>query len=385
MNDLKRPRTVLTVFGTRPEAIKLAPVLRELAVDPRARSVAVATGQHTDLVRPFVKLFDLKIDHDLQLMKPGQTPNDLLARALTALDPVLEKEKPDAVLVQGDTTTALAGALAAFHRRIPVGHVEAGLRSGDPLSPFPEEMNRRLISRIGTFHFAATPRNRDILLAEGTDPQSVFLTGNPVVDALQTIVARNEVSSTLASVLKQTDGLKRIAMTTHRRESFGETMSGNLAVLRDFVARHEDVALIFPVHPNPNVRGPAGDVLGNQPRIHLLQPLDYCDFLGLLSRSWLIVSDSGGVQEEAPSLGVPLLVLRKNTERPESVECGAAKLVGDSPDVLQAMLEETYRDRRNGKANQPVTNPFGQGDSGRRIVNSLLHALNGNSENGGVV
>ena len=373
MDRHDRPWTVLTIFGTRPEVIKLAPVLRQLAIAPDVRSVAVCSGQHADLLLPFLSLFGLRADHDLRLMRPGQTPNELCARALTALDPVLAAEKPDVVLVQGDTTTALAGALAAFHRRIPVGHVEAGLRSGDPLSPFPEEMNRRLISRLATFHFAATSRNRDTLLAEGVNPERLFLTGNPVVDALQTILVQDAVSPALRQLLAATEGFKRLALTTHRRESFGEVLAGNLAVLRDFVAEHEDVVLIFPVHPNPQVRGPAGDVLDGRPRVHLLPPLDYCDFIGLLARSWLIVSDSGGVQEEAPSLGVPLLVLRRNTERPEAVECGSARLA-ETPDSLRALLEEAHR---NGAVPRRVANPFGAGDSGQRIVTALCNALAG--------
>jgi len=369
MSPPEQPRTVLTLFGTRPEVIKLAPVLRELDASPQVRSVVVSSGQHADLVGPFVRLFALRIDHDLGLMQPGQTPNQLCARVLTALDPVLAAEKPGLVLVQGDTTTALAGALAAFHRRIPVGHVEAGLRSGDPLSPYPEEMNRRLITRLATFHFAATPRNRDTLLAEGVNPNTVFLTGNPVVDALQTILTRNTVSAALRELLQTTEGFRRLTLTTHRRESFGPVLTANLAALRDFVAAHEDVVLLFPVHPNPQVRGPAADVLGGLPRVHLLPPLDYGDFLGLLARSWLIVSDSGGVQEEAPSLGVPLLVLRNNTERPEAIECGSARLAGDNPSHLRALLEEAYRATLGG---HKVVNPFGQGDSGKRIASAIL-------------
>jgi UDP-N-acetylglucosamine 2-epimerase (non-hydrolysing) len=364
---------VLTIFGTRPEVIKLAPVLRQLAATPEVRSRTVCTGQHADLLTPFLELFDLRPAHNLRLMQPGQTPTQLCGRALAALDPMLAAEQPDCVLVQGDTTTALAGALASFHRRIPVGHVEAGLRSGDPLSPFPEEMNRRLISRLAMYHFTATPRNRDTLLAEGIRPERVFLTGNPVVDALQDILARDVLSPALRQLLAATEGRKRIALTTHRRESFGEVLADNLAVLRDFVAEHEDVVLIFPVHLNPQVRGPAGDLLTARPRIHLLPPLDYCDFIGLLARSWLIVSDSGGVQEEAPTLGVPLLVLRRNTERPEAVECGSARLA-ETPETLRALLNEAHR---GGSRQHRVPNPFGAGDSGRRIVAALLSALNG--------
>lgn len=381
MSRPQRTRTVLTIFGTRPEIIKLAPVLRELETLSDLHSVVVFSGQHADLAKPFVRLFGLRVDHDLRLMHPGQTPNQLCARVVAAVDPVLAAEKPDLVLVQGDTTTALASALAAFHQRIPVGHVEAGLRSGDPLSPYPEEMNRRLITRLATFHFAATPRNRETLLAEGVSPNNVFVTGNPVVDALQTILARNTVSPVLRQVLQATEGFRRLTLTTHRRESFGPVLAANLAVLRDFVATHEDVVLVFPVHPNPQVRGPAGDVLGGLPRVHLLPPLDYCDFIGLLARSWLIVTDSGGVQEEAPTLGVPLLVLRKNTERPEAVECGSARLAGESPELLRALLEEVYRDDCGGRK---VLNPFGQGDSGKRIAALVSLIVNDNIMSTGV-
>jgi UDP-N-acetylglucosamine 2-epimerase len=234
-------------------------------------------------------------------------------------------------------------------------------------------MNRRLITHLATFHFAATPRNRDTLLAEGVNPDNIFLTGNPVVDALQTILARNTVSPVLRQILQETEGFRRLTLTTHRRESFGPVLAGNLTALRDFIASHEDVVLVFPVHPNPQVRGPAGDVLGGLPRVHLLPPLDYCDFIGLLARSWLIVSDSGGVQEEAPTLGVPLLVLRKNTERPEAVECGSARLAGESPQLLRALLDETYRDDRGARK---VVNPFGQGDSGKRIAMAVLRIVN---------
>ncbi|HKB36125.1 MAG TPA: UDP-N-acetylglucosamine 2-epimerase (non-hydrolyzing), partial [Gemmataceae bacterium] len=295
-------------------------------------------------------------------------------RVLVALEPVLVAEKPDLVLVQGDTTTALGGALAAFHQRIPVGHVEAGLRSGDPLSPYPEEMNRRLITQLATFHFAATPRNRDTLLGEGVSADTVFLTGNPVVDALQTMLAHNTVSTALRELLQATEGFRRLTLTTHRRESFGPVLTANLVALRDFVTAHEDIVLIFPVHLNPQVRGPAADVLGGLPRVHLLPPLDYCDFIGLLARSWLIVSDSGGVQEEAPSLGVPLLILRKNTERLEAIECGGARLAGDDPAHLRALLEEAYRAPGGGHNG---VNPFGQGDSGKRIAAAVLRIFNG--------
>jgi UDP-N-acetylglucosamine 2-epimerase (non-hydrolysing) len=361
--------SVLTVFGTRPEVIKLAPVIRQLELArPRIRTINVTSGQHTTLLYPFVTLFGLRIDHDLHVMEPGQTPNGVCARVLGALDAILARERPQLVLVQGDTTTALAGALAAFHHGIPVGHVEAGLRSGDRHSPFPEEMNRRLVGKLATLHFAATARNRDTLLLEGVDPDAVFLTGNPVIDALDTILAQARPSAVVDEVLTATSGLRRLVLTTHRRESFGEYMTESLQILRRFVEANEDVALVFPVHPNPVVVETTRRVLGQHARIHLLPPLGYQDFVRLLSRAWLIVSDSGGVQEEAPTLGKPLLILRENTERPEAVECGIARLVGDRPDRLAALLDEARQPASWVNQVATLSNPFGTGDAAARIV-----------------
>lgn len=361
-------RKLLTVFGTRPEVIKLAPVIRQLETSNRLQTVNVTSAQHTDLLYPFTELFGIRIDHDLQVMEPNQTPNQVCARVLAALDPILAREQPDLILVQGDTTTAFAGALAGFHRRIPVAHVEAGLRSGDVSSPYPEEMNRRLITRLASFHFAATERNRAALVAENVSPDSIFVTGNPVVEALKTILARATISDDLKRLLEATKDLRRVVLTTHRRESFGAVMAGNLRVLRRFIETREDVALVFPVHPNPAVARPAKKILSGQPRVHLLAPLDYGDFLYLLSHAWLIVSDSGGVQEEAPSLGKPLLILRDNTERPEAIESGVARLVGGQPRRLEEMLDEAYLDGGWATAVRKVKNPFGQHDSGRRIA-----------------
>jgi len=366
-------RTILTLFGTRPEIIKLAPVIRALEADSgQYRTINVSSGQHPDLLAPFVKLFDIRVDHDLGVMRPGQPLSALFARVLQELDPLLEQTKPDVVLVQGDTTTAAAGALAAFHRGIAVGHVEAGLRTDDPLSPFPEETNRRLITRLARYHFAATARNEAQLLREGVPRENVFLTGNPVVDALEMIRTNSERSPLLSDVLRKTAGFKRIAMTTHRRESFGGVLEGNLRVLRSFIERHPKTALIFPVHPNPTVRELAKSILANNERIHLLEPLGYADFIGLLSESWLIVSDSGGVQEEAPSLGVPLLVLRESTERPEALESGAARL-SPTPEQLALDLEQMLNENEANR--RIVANPFGQGDSGVRIVQALSSVM----------
>ncbi len=366
-------RTVLTVFGTRPEAIKLAPVIAELERRRGFRAVNVSSGQHPDLLAPFVKLFGVRIDRDLAVMRPGQALSLLFARVLTELDPLLVELKPDAVLVQGDTTTACAAALAAFHRGIPIGHVEAGLRTDDPLSPFPEEMNRRLATRLARWHFAGTRNHVRTLLREGVSRANVVLSGNPVVDALQRVGTANAPSPRLQAILDATQGLKRLVLTTHRRESFGGVLEGNLLALRAFVESHTDTALIFPVHPNPVVRELAHSVLAGRERIHLTDPLDYPDFIGLLSRAWLIASDSGGVQEEAPSLGVPLLVLRESTERPEALDAGCAELA-PTPAALAVMLGRKYADCTQETV-RVGRNPFGDGRAARRIVRALARFL----------
>jgi UDP-N-acetylglucosamine 2-epimerase (non-hydrolysing) len=363
---------VLTLFGTRPEVIKLAPVIRELEARPHVfETLNVASGQHTTLLYPFLRLFGLRVDHDLQVMEPGQHPSGVGARVLTTFDPILVRETPDLVLVQGDTTTAMAGALAAFHRHVPVGHVEAGLRSGTSDSPFPEEMNRTLITRLASYHFAATRRNQDTLLEEGVSEDRIFVTGNPVVDALEAILAQTEMTERVQQLLDGTSGLRRIVLTTHRRESFGEFMTENLQALARFVTRHPDVTLLFPVHPNPVVTETARKVLSGVPRIHLFEPLSYEEFLLVLSHAWLIVSDSGGVQEEAPSLGKPLLIIRENTERPEAVECGVGKLVGSSSRRLSELLEEAYAPGSWAERVARISNPFGQGDAAKRIVDII--------------
>jgi UDP-N-acetylglucosamine 2-epimerase (non-hydrolysing) len=365
-------KRILNLFGTRPEVIKLAPVIRQLDVrKDQFETINVTSGQHKELLYPFIRQFGLRIDYDLQIMQPKQTPNDICSRVLSALDPILADEKPDLILVQGDTTTAMAGALAGFHRRIPVGHVEAGLRSGNNLNPYPEEMNRRVISRLATCHFAATSRNCENLLAEGVCRDKIFLTGNPVVDSLQAMLRQPFESCLVKGLMKTTQGLKTVVLTTHRRESFGQTMAENLRVLRSFVERRRDVALIFPVHPNPNVTELAHSILGGHGRIHLIAPLDYEDFIRLLCMAWLIVSDSGGVQEEAPTLGKPLLILRENTERPETIECGVARLVGGSPKRLELLLEWAYLNSSLVDGVARLENPFGTGDSGLRIANAI--------------
>jgi UDP-N-acetylglucosamine 2-epimerase (non-hydrolysing) len=365
------PRKVLVLFGTRPEAIKLAPIVHELK-KTNFQTIIVSSSQHTDLLAPVLKIFNLKIDYDLRVMTANQTPTEVCARVLSALDAILEREKPEIILVQGDTTTAFAGAFAAFNRKIKIGHVEAGLRSGDALSPFPEESNRRLISQIATFHFCATKGNKQNLLAENVAEKQIFVCGNTVVDALDFIIRTERPGATIKKLLVETKSLKRILLTTHRRESFGDTMTGNLKVLREFVAKREDVCLIFPVHPNPNVRNVTDKILAHRERIFLLEPLDYVDFAALMKSAWLIVSDSGGVQEEAPSLGKPLLVLRENTERPEALESGIAKLVGAD---LKNLLKENYADESWINSVKEIENPFGDGESAKRIVEILTNVF----------
>jgi UDP-N-acetylglucosamine 2-epimerase (non-hydrolysing) len=361
---------VLVLFGTRPEAIKLAPVIHELR-SRDFRTVVVSSSQHKQILRPFLETLKVDVDHDLSVMRKNQTPNEVCSKVMAKLDRVLAAEQPDLILVQGDTTTALAGALAGFNRKIPVGHVEAGLRSGNIASPFPEEMNRRVISQMASLHFAATEMNRDNLVTETVPEEKIFVTGNPVVDSLQSMLDGHVPSAKIAKLLELTEGCKRILLTTHRRESFGEALTSNLKVLAEFADAHPDVCLFFPVHPNPNVKSVAGELLGGRPNVHLLEPLDYSDFLAIMKAAWLIVSDSGGVQEEAPSLGKPLLVIRENTERPEAIHSGISKLVGADPEKLKHLLEENYAVETWIKSVKEVENPFGDGRASERIVDVI--------------
>lgn len=361
---------VLVLFGTRPEAIKLAPVIHELwrrGLPP----VVVSSSQHKSLLKPFLELLQIKPDFDLAVMSKNQSPNEVCSRVLQKLDKVLDAEKPYLILVQGDTTTTLAGAIAGFNRRIPVAHVEAGLRSGNVHSPFPEEMNRILTTRLASLHFAATEKNRRALAREGVATDKIFLTGNPVVDSLQFVLKNSFPSKPVEKLIEDTRGLKRVLLTTHRRESFGEKMGDNLIALRNFIQRHANTCLIFPVHPNPNVKAVTEKILKGCERVFLLEPLDYADFVALMKKAWLIVSDSGGVQEEAPSLGKPLLILRENTERPEAVESQVAKLVGGGAKKLAIMLEENYMVETWIKSVRKVENPFGDGKAAKRIVDVI--------------
>jgi UDP-N-acetylglucosamine 2-epimerase (non-hydrolysing) len=293
---------------------------------------------------------------------------------LESLDPVFEKEMPDLVLVQGDTASAVMGSLAAFNRRIAVGHLEAGLRSGNPLSPFPEEMNRRLVGQLASHQFAATEQNCRTLLDEGVAPESIHLVGNTVVDALHHTLKNTQPGSTVAEMQAWAAGKKLVLVTTHRRENFGETMSLHLRALREFIESQADLVMIFPVHPNPNVRAAVAAELDKHPRIRLIDPMGYSDFVHLLSHTWLIVSDSGGIQEEATALGKPMIVLRENTERPEAVECGVARLVGESPEHLREMLRTAIVDEVWHVSASRSRNIFGDGHAAERICDVLFGA-----------
>jgi UDP-N-acetylglucosamine 2-epimerase (non-hydrolysing) len=369
------PGKIAVVFGTRPEIIKLAPVIHALRRHHALSVRIINSNQHDTLLDPFLDLLNINADHELRVMREGQSPSEVCSRVLASLDPILCEERPDLVLVQGDTTTALAGALTAFHCGIAVGHIEAGLRSNDVTSPFPEEMNRQLISRLSTYHFAATASNKENLIREGIAASNVFVTGNPVVDALMSFLGSIEMGATLQGLLDSTASYRRVVLTTHRRESFGTPLLENLGVLRAFVEEQPGVVLIFPVHPNPAVKQAAARLLSGHPRIHLIEPLAYDQFICLLRSAWLIVSDSGGVQEEAPTLGKPLLVLRKNTERPEAMSCGIARLVGGSASLLSEALNEAVRPDNWTERVSAVANPFGDGKSGSRIASIVLDRL----------
>ena len=361
--------TVLTIFGTRPEAIKLSPVVSELARFPsEVCSVVCITAQHRDMLDQVLRIFEIQPDLDLNLMTENQTLPDLTSAALLGVASVLEQVQPDVVLVQGDTTSAMAAGLAAFYRKIPVGHVEAGLRTGDRYQPFPEEINRKLLSAIATYHFAPTDVARESLLREGIPSDSVLTTGNTVVDALQTIARKGEGHNGLSAL-----GVERrlILMTAHRRENFGAPLENICRAVLRLVEQNPDVEIAYPVHRNPNVRETVERMLSGQERVHLLPPLEYDQFIHLLSRCTLVLTDSGGLQEEGPVLGKPVLVMREMTERPEGVAAGSNRLVGTDADPIVSEAERLLHDPIAYQAMARASNPFGDGHAAARIVEFL--------------
>jgi len=363
---------VLTVFGTRPEAIKMAPVVQALARDPTAFTVRVCvTAQHRELLDQVLALFHIAPDYDLDIMRPNQSLAGTAAAVLLGLEPVLEAERPDWVLVQGDTTTVAAASLAAFYSGCRVGHVEAGLRTYDRSQPFPEEMNRRIASLLGDLHFAPTERAAANLRREGIPADRVIVTGNTVIDAIRQVadLPFDPAGTPLADLPL---GRRRlILVTAHRRENFGRGMEEICAGLRTLAERHDDIHLVYPVHPNPNVREPVCRLLGGIPNITLLPPLEYQPLVWLMKQSHFVITDSGGIQEEAPGLGKPVLVLRRTTERPEGVEAGVVKLVGPDRAAIAAEAERLLRDPVYYQQMARAANPYGDGRAAERIASAL--------------
>ncbi|MCC6765487.1 MAG: UDP-N-acetylglucosamine 2-epimerase (non-hydrolyzing) [Deltaproteobacteria bacterium] len=371
-------RTILCVFGTRPEAIKMAPVVRALAARAgEFRPVVCVTNQHQEMLDQVLDLFELRVEHRLQVMTSGQTPNDVTVRVLERLPPVLADTRPAAVLVQGDTTTTFAAALASFYDRIPIGHVEAGLRTYRKDSPFPEELNRQMTTVLADWHFAPTAWARDNLLRAGVAPAAITVTGNPVTDALRWIADKVADGADVVPALAPASRV--VLVTAHRRENFGPPFVAMCEAMRAIVERHPDVELVYPVHLNPNVQEPVRRILSGVPRVHLPAPVDYASLVALLKRCTLVLTDSGGIQEEAPSLGKPVLVMRDTTERPEGVEAGTAKLVGTDRDRIVAEADRLLTDPAAYAAMAHAHNPYGDGHAGEAIVAALAAGL---AENG---
>ncbi|MEZ0334378.1 MAG: non-hydrolyzing UDP-N-acetylglucosamine 2-epimerase [Gemmatimonadales bacterium] len=361
---------VLSVFGTRPEAIKMAPVVHALQADPRFESVVCVSAQHRALLDQVLGVFGVHADHDLDLMTPGQSPAEITSRVLERLPPLIRRIRPDILLVQGDTMTSFAAAFAAYLDKVPSGHVEAGLRTGDRYQPFPEEMNRVLTTRLASLHFAPTAQARDCLLAEGVPAADVHLTGNTVIDALLQTV-RPEYRFRTPALAAIDPGRRVVLVTTHRRESFGAPLESTCAALRRLVERFPDIQVVLPVHPNPQVKRTVEATLCDLERVTLIEPVDYVEFVHLMSRASLILTDSGGVQEEAPSLGKPVLVLREVTERPEGVAAGTAVVVGTDQDRIVSLASELLSSPEAYRRMANAVNPYGDGHASERIVAAI--------------
>ncbi|MEH3086151.1 MAG: UDP-N-acetylglucosamine 2-epimerase (non-hydrolyzing) [Xylophilus ampelinus] len=379
---------VLVVFGTRPEAIKMAPVVQGLqAAAPDLQTVVCVTAQHRQMLDSVLQLFEIVPDHDLDVMRPGQDLTDVTCHILQGLRRVLDAERPDLVLVHGDTTTTLAASLAAYYARVPVGHVEAGLRTGNKLAPYPEEVNRMVTGAVADIHFAPTTASRDNLLREGVRPDAIHVTGNTVIDALVSVVAKLRPGSALAAQLDERFGFldpaKRLVLVTgHRRENFGAGFENICNALADIAAAHADVEIVYPVHLNPNVRRPVEQILAARrlANVHLIEPVDYLPFVYLMQRSHLIVTDSGGVQEEAPSLGKPVLVMRETTERPEAVAAGTVRLVGTGRASIVDHATRLLTDADLYRDMSQAHNPYGDGHAVERIVRAIATNFAGKEE-----
>ena len=363
---------VMTVFGTRPEAIKMAPLVKELKTYKEFKTTVCVTAQHRQMLDQVLEIFDIVPDYDLDIMQDRQTLIGITTKALSGLYNVMDKEKPDVVLVHGDTTTTFVGALSAFYSKIKIGHVEAGLRTFDKYSPYPEEMNRRLTGALTDFHFAPTMTNRVNLVNEGVNQEKIYITGNTVIDALKTTVKNKYDFKN--QTLKNLDFSKRILLVTaHRRENWGEPLKNICRALRTLASSNEDVEIVYPVHLNPAVREVAQEILGGMRRVHLIDPLDVVELHNIMNNCYMVLTDSGGLQEEAPALGKPVLVLRKETERPEAVAAGTVKVAGTEEEDIVNLASELLDNQEEYNKMAKAVNPYGDGNASRRIVKALLY------------
>jgi len=373
---MTRPKKILIAFGTRPEAIKMAPLVEALREDPRAEVIVAVTAQHRQMLDQVLELFSIRPDEDLDVMQPGQTLPSLFGRILEGMTDIIARHQPDVVLVHGDTSTTFASSLAAFYNKVAIGHVEAGLRTGDIYAPWPEEANRRLTAPLARYHFAPTTRAQANLLSENTDPSRIIVTGNTVIDALLDVTARlqsdPEMADALAARFPFLDSSKRMILVTgHRRENFGDGFE-HICLALKALAERGDVQIVYPVHLNPNVQGPVNRILDGLENVTLIAPQDYLPFVYLMSRAHLIITDSGGVQEEAPSLGKPVLVMRDTTERPEAIEAGTVKLVGTDSSRIINETNRLLDDPAAYAAMSHAHNPYGDGKASKRIAEHLL-------------
>ena len=385
-------KKVMLVFGTRPEAIKMAPLVKEFQKQPkRVETVVCVTGQHREMLDQVLKIFDIKPDYDLNIMKQGQDLYDVTARVLTGMRDVLKEVKPDVVLVHGDTTTSTAAALAAFYQQIPVGHVEAGLRTHNIYSPWPEEMNRLLTGRLATYHFSPTPLSRNNLIKESVDDRNIIITGNTVIDALYWVVDKiknnKELDNELEDILSKAgydvnrlnNGKKLVLITGHRRENFGDGFINMCTAIKDLTVKYPDLDFVYPMHLNPNVRKPIDEVFGENlsglKNMFFIEPLEYLSFVYLMEKSSIVLTDSGGIQEEAPGLGKPVLVMRDTTERPEALDAGTVKLVGTDYNKIVNEVSSLIDDKAAYEKMSKAVNPYGDGLACGRIVNALLYRI----------
>lgn len=363
---------VMTVFGTRPEGIKMAPIIKAMENVSEIDNTICITAQHREMLDQVLNLFQINPDYDLNIFKPGQSLTEITMRALEGLEKVIMEAKPDVLLVQGDTSTVFAGALAAFYQKVKIGHVEAGLRSGNLYSPYPEEANRKLTGILTDFHFAPTETNRDNLLREGYPEEKIFITGNTVIDALKFAVKEDYIFN--MPLLDNIDYKNKriILLTSHRRENIGKPMENIFSAMNQIALEYEDVEVVFPIHLNPKVREIANRIFKENRRVHLIEPLDYEPFTNLMAKSYLVVTDSGGLQEEAPSLGKPVLVVREETERPEGIEAGTAKLVGTDYNNILNEIDTLITDKKEYNKMANAVNPYGDGKASERIVDIIL-------------